>query len=102
MPTDRISLTALRKIAREALGKGCGVVDSEPFEGEWECLAGNKHYSIFAFAASKWEARRQLRDLLNTIIAGREMESLRASYRASSEQALKNERELREAKERHG
>lgn len=97
----KVTLTQLRKLAREALGPEASVQDIDD-DDTWTCAAASALATVRGHGSTPAVARRQLRDLLTTIISGREMESLRASYRVSSEQALKNERELRESKERHG
>lgn len=104
--SDMITLAELRKIAKEALGDGAviweGVDTLASSTSQRLCESLCHGVGVKCRARSASDARRRMRDLLTTIIAGREMESLRASYRVDSERALKNERELRESKERFG
>lgn len=70
---DRPTLSALRKLAREALGPGAEIVEScSAYQGDCYCEAESRTYSVKAGHPDGMQARRQLRQLLQSIIAGQD------------------------------
>jgi hypothetical protein len=79
MPADRVTLTELRKLAREA---GLTLAKEEQgYRMRWHYAAYSELMTIETRNGSKMAARRQLRDLLERIIAGSSSDEYDRGYR---------------------
>ncbi len=71
--TERVTLTQLRKLARQALGEGAVCAEDSFSSGMvWSCAAYREGVRVEARHGAKQAARCQLQSLLQRLVRGEE------------------------------